>query len=77
MTTDIISVFAGGKITRAEAGQRAGNFGGTGSDFVVKNGTGGMKYVDSQYLLQAGDSLFVTARGVAGRRTFTQIAYCA
>lgn len=61
-----VTVYARGRIHQAKAGQRAGDFGPAGFDFVVKPAHGGWKLVGSNYRLQAGDTLTVTTRAVAG-----------
>lgn len=64
----MITVYAQGKIQQAREGQRAGDFGPAGSDFVVRPGNNGaLKFVDENYRLQTGDALTVTVRGVAGK----------
>jgi len=67
--SDVITVLAGSKITRARAGQAAKEFApaGTGRtyEFVVTNGRG-MSFESGDYILQPGDKLVVQEAGVAG-----------
>ncbi|HKX19346.1 MAG TPA: alanine--tRNA ligase [bacterium] len=61
-----IVVHAHGKVLRdAQPGQRARKFGSANSEFLVESG-GRRHVVDADYALQPGDTLTVTARGVAG-----------
>lgn len=60
------TVYAAGKIQQAQKGQRAGDFGPAGSDFVVTRGKSEAKIVNARYVLRPGDTLVVTRRGVAG-----------
>ncbi len=61
-----VTIYAQGKIQQAKKGQRAGDFGPAGSDFVVKPEHGGLRVVGADYRLNAGDTLTVTGRGVGG-----------
>jgi len=60
-----VTVYAHGKkYEDVQPGQRARRFGPAGSDFTVTN-DGKTSSVDADYVLQPGDTLTVTARGVA------------
>lgn len=66
MAGGVITVYAGGKIQAGREGQRAGDFGNTSThDLVISNGTS-LRFVAADYALQAGDSLTVAPKGVAG-----------
>lgn len=65
---DMAEVYAGGKIQRVPEGTLAGDFipdDTEEADLVVSNGTG-LRFVDADHVLQAGEKLIVTPRGVAG-----------
>jgi len=69
----MILVYAKGKVTQAQEGQRAREFGDSDSDYSVKtNGPNlGAAPADGGYTLKDGDILFVTKRGQAGMPSHT------